>query len=290
MTTSPLRQSSSASSSSPGLASTGGGTRSPLADFPIQEENFHLAQLHYVLCNEVEQEAILERLSPARSNGVHLGFSCWLNFDILAEKKSPYALLCDFDSNMIALLNTIQRIIAISQTPDEFIEKFWQELSSHEELHFQGFFGPTGIVNYENFRHQMRLKGWLSTPEKFQIIKEMYAQGRILHRKLDITDTSAFDQIKQWAFTQNLVFDSLYTSNIPEWVFQSSLEKRNALYRNVEKIIDPSTQVITAQKRYQYGSEQPKLSLTTGSHPKVQYERTKKRTRQVRDPTPETES
>ncbi|NGX60405.1 MAG: hypothetical protein KR126chlam3_01578 [Chlamydiae bacterium] len=284
MTTNPLGTSSSASSALPVVNSSGGGKSSPLANFPIQVEHPPLSKLHYVLCNEEDQNEILEQLSPARSNGVHLGFSCWLNFDILAEKKTPYAILCDFDSNMIALLNFIQKIIIISRTPDEFIETFWQKLSSQEKLDFEGFLGPRGHVNYEQFCEKMKQGGWLSSPEKFQTIKDMYAQGKILHRKLDVTDESAFNQIKQWALDHHLVFDTLYTSNIPEWIFQSTFEKRQTLYRNVAKIIDPRTQVITAQKTNQYGSEQPKLSLTTGSHPQIHYERSKKKRRVMNNP------
>jgi len=275
MTTNPLGTSSSASSALPVVNSSGGGKSSPLADFPIQEEHPALTKLHYVLCNEEGQKEILEQLSPARSNGVHLGFSCWLNFDILSEKPTPYAILCDFDPNMLALLDLMQQIITISRTPEEFIETFWKELSSEDEINFNELFGSKGRIDYEQFCEEMHQGGWLSTPEKFLIIREMYAQGRILHRKLDITEENAFNQIKHWALDHHLVFDTLYTSNIPEWIFQSTFAKRDALNKNAAKIIDPQTQVITAQKTYKYGGEQPKLSLKTGSHPPLQYEHSK---------------
>ncbi len=250
--------------------------KSAFSDFPIQKSDPHLEKVHHVLCNELGQTEVLEKLNPSRSNGIHLGFSCWLNFDILAERKTPFAILCDFDPNMVALLDLMEQAIQRSKTPEEFMKNFWSNLSSQTELKFQGFLGLDGsLIDYKIFYNQMNEKGWLSSQEKFQTIKEMYAQDRIIHRLLDITDEESFDKINKWAKNHSLAFDTLYTSNIPEWLYSSNINT-DKMHKNTEKIIDPQTIVITAQKLNQLGKEGPKLSLTSGRHPKVRYQPRKK--------------
>lgn len=248
-----------------------GSDASPFADFPINElESPSLTSLHYVLCNEMGQGEILSQLTPSRSNGMHLGFACWMNFDILAERNTPYAILCDYDENMIALLNLMKKTILQSNTPEEFMCQFWDELSSREELNFTSFIGIDTHVDRAQFEEQMREKGWLSTPEKFQFVKEMYLEGRILHRQLNVADTTAFDQLKAWADSHRLVFDTIYTSNIPEWLFHSRGDLQ-AMMANVERLMDPQSIAITAQTRNQQTKEGPTLHLGTGEHPELRY-------------------
>jgi len=251
-------------------------TPSPFADFPLAElENPALSDLYYVLCNELNQEEVLLNLTTARANGVHLGFACWMNFDILAEQNTPYALLCDANDNMIALLNVIKSCVLASDAPGEFMEKFWKNLSSNQELDFQSLLGIDRHYDKASFALLMEQKGWLSTPEKFHAIKTMYAEERILHHHLNIVDVNAFAELKAWAQRHDLVFYTIYTSNIANWLHHSRGQVE-VMLSNIETLLNPNTSVVSAQKSDPLSQEAPKQELTVGSHPKLKYTTTSK--------------
>jgi len=247
--------------------------RSILSAFPIKTlTDVPLDKLGYVLCNEKGQETVLRKLqhvhSPSTTPRVHLGFSCWFNFDLLAQRESDLGIICDFDSNMIATLDLMKKAILCSETREKFIELFWESLEKAE-----GFGGrlqdEEKFLNYDDFREKYLGRGWLKTEESFTKIQNMYREDQIIHRQLDICDKKAFGEIATWLRENDLQFDTLYSSNIPEWLHESSSSK--AMYENLDGVISDQTAVLTAQKRFK-NKGSPTLSLNVGIHSKVAYE------------------
>jgi len=253
-------------------------------NFPLEKTKpLSLDRVHYVLSNEKGQTKLFSELAPVstRSNGIHLGFACWLNFDLIALRKPQFAILCDIDTDMIALLDLIKETVKTSSTQDEFIEAFWQKLSKTNN--FSGLLGKKEILNKERFREKMQSKGWLSSQENFLTVKQMYFDGKIIHRVLNVTDTSGkFTQIQSWARENQLAFDTIYLSNIVEWVKGN----QTPMNQNIDKLMDAQTCVISAWKENPLTGS-PLLHFEQGNIPEVKYAAKKKLTvRKEEDSTP----
>jgi len=246
----------------------------PFDVFPIEEsKDAVLEELHYVLCNEEGQGETLLNLPESRKNGVHLGFACWMNFDILAKQNTPFAVLCDCNENMIALLDLIKSTVLDSNSPAAFIENFWQKLSQNPSLNFDGLLGIHGSLDKSGFSRLTEAGGWLSSRDSFQVIQDMYKKNRILHRSLNISDQDAFTKLKTWATRHNLVFDTIYTSNIAEWLHHSR-GAVDIMVDNINQLTDPKTSIVSAQKKTgEVKKEIPEQTLNTGSHPTLKYTR-----------------
>lgn len=230
-----------------------------------------LETIHYALSNEKGQE-LVQNLTKAQTNDLHLGFACWLNFDIIAKTKVPRAIICDIDSNMIALLNTIRSCAIAANSSDKFIDLFWKQLEG-----IDGFVGLPGIdlefvQTKEEFTEKVKSSGWLSDETSFRYIKGMYGEGKIIHRMVDITDRDAFTELGQWKKAQEANFHTVYTSNIPEWLYHSRAGLAN-LKSNMGKILDRDTTVLTAHKETAHQRLGPTLHSEVGSHPKLPYAR-----------------
>ena len=117
-------------------------------------------------------------------------------------------------------------------------------------------------------RELTRPGSWLSTNEGFHFIREMHRKNRILYTQLDAT--GCFDLL------QNLQIRTLYTSNIHDWVEESSVNKEAFEY-NMHSLIDDDTLYIDAfyphTNRYglpvQDGTGPP-LRITEGRLPTFQ--------------------
>jgi len=230
-----------------------------------------LEKIHYALSNEKGQE-LVQSLTQAQTSDLHLGFACWLNFDIIAKTNVPRAIICDIDTDMIALFNTLRSCVIEANTIDEFIDLFWNQLEKTKD-----FVGLPGIDyefvdNKEKFAKKVKSIGWLSDETQFKYIKSLYSEGKIIHRNVDITDKDAFKQLAQWKNDQNANFHTVYTSNIPEWLYQSNggLKK---LETNMREILDTHTTVLTAFKDTANHELGPTLHKETGRHPQLPYAR-----------------
>ena len=107
---------------------------------------------------------------------------------------------------------------------------------------------------------------WLHTDERFFAIKKLYHMGQIQHLNLDLVeDSSFFAQLKQWAEHNQLAFDIVYVSNIPECLQRSqahtALTKMKA---NLLKIMSPQTILIDA-KQQSCETGDPVLRVTSRS-------------------------
>ena len=254
----------------------------PFKDFPLPfSPILKLNDIPYVLCNEEGQRDVLTLLEsiPHSENGIHLGFSCWFNYDCISIRSPSKAIICDIDQNTIAVLNMIKRIVADSKNSDQFMELFWKALQENPDLDFPGLIAEQGeCLNYDRFCLKMKTNGgWLSSEEHFEVIKRMYRDGLIIHCQLNIAkDVSAFDSLQQWAIQNKLSFDTIYISNIPEWLFIHSKDQLSQMKTNLNKLLDAKTYVLSAWKKMMTKGS-PELHFGLGSIPEMSYDSLKKR-------------
>ena len=64
---------------------------------------------------------------------------------------------------------------------------------------------------------------------------------------MDITDQAAAEKIHTWIRTRDLELDTLYVSNIVEWL-QDDWQKREAFHDNMKSLTTAHTRMIDAKK------------------------------------------
>jgi hypothetical protein len=210
----------------------------------------------YIFCNEERQaETISELTAIERQPGHgHLGFACWLNFDIIAATHPKYAILCDINPKLVNIYDILKETVLSSSNREEFVENIRKKLGSEiDEAH--------GLCRDDQapFEQELRRQGgWLSTDVGFEYVKNLYRTGAIEHRILDATSTKFVELF-------NRQFQTIYASNIREWL---SGTKAEAFESNMRNVISPRTCFIDAF--YPTSSKKgfgPPLRLTKGRFP-----------------------
>lgn len=204
----------------------------------------------YVLTTEIGHLEALSQLKllPAAQEGLYLGFAFEFNYHVLAQRPVKFAWICDINQRMHALYTFVANTIIRSPTREAFLYAFRDELKSKADDYFgcdQGL--ENRVIDY----YVNREFSWLHTDERFFAIKKLYHMGQIQHLNLDLVeDSSFFAQLKQWAEHNQLAFDIVYVSNIPECLQRSqahtALTKMKA---NLLKIMSPQTILIDAKQQ-----------------------------------------
>ncbi len=217
---------------------------------PLQKTGCRSCQ-PYIGCNEENQSGMLQlaavnsRIGP--ENRVHLGFSVWFNFDLMSVTKPAFGIICDVDDHVIDIYSGIQQCILESPDALTFVDKFRNFLIENAESFFAGL--PPGEIKklFDIDAELVRPGSWLQTPEKFQAIKALHEDGRIRYLNLDITDKNGvFTGIATWMSSNKLELDTLYTSNIIEWL--QSETPRTSYLKNLQGICSVNTRFMQAYK------------------------------------------
>ena len=212
--------------------------------------------------NEVNR-SVLDQLKhlPKRS-GSHFGFACLLNYDILAasDPGAEGAYLCDIDSKVIQFFDWARDAMIEASNRESFIDRFY---SQHK---FQVLKDCQMKTVEEAFKEEMQRPGsWLSTEEGFLRIKKLYQQNVIHHL---ILDAASHSEAFQKQLPQNVRFQTVYVSNIPEWLLNHSTLKMENFQENMKLVIQPDTCFIDAfyPDKNQKGMGPP-LRVTVGCIP-----------------------
>ena len=232
--------------------------------FPAMEpKEFYLDEPPYILTSEVGQLDALELLRPINplKNGIYLGFAFEFNYHLLAERPFELAWICDINSRMHTLYKFIETTIITTPTRDSFIEAFRKELFEKGGYYFshEGGFAEKVLAHYLNEKFS-----WLHSEEKFLRIRSLYREHKIHHVNLNLVEDSGyFAQMKMWADDAGFRFDTVYVSNIPEWVQRSDMVSVARMKANLLKIVSPETNFIDARQP-NFESGEPKIRLTRG--------------------------
>jgi hypothetical protein len=239
-----------------GLIDTGPFKGLPL---PLQRKGYR-SSLPYISCNEQEQAATLTKLasdpsSIPRKLKVHLGFSVWFNLDLIAVTKPSYGILCDYDDKIMDIYQGIIESLAKSTNRREFVRHFGLFL----EQNCENLFALTKeeLSNFFNIQNELTRPGsWLASQDSFQVIKDLSTEGRLLFLNLDITDTQGiFPSIRDWLDKNNLELDTLYGSNIIDWLKD---DQKQLQYRlNLKTISTENTRFIQAYAHVPKKSKKP---------------------------------
>lgn len=247
---------------------------SPFNDFP------NLSKQHdttvFQLCNEKHRARTLVKLGkyPKIPESLHFGFSCWANYDIMAERQSKYGILCDISPAAIKYLDELRNMILLSSDLDSFIKLFRAE------------FYEAPLICKTISEEKNRPRYWVGDGDKFLYIQKMYKEGRIKHVQLNMSNnTGMFSKINDFIKQKGWRVDTIYTSNVREWIATRRMKKSfyinksyNIANENLKLLIVPETIFIEAQRRVLRSKVRAVQSLTVGGMPEITY--VKKRAKQ----------
>ena len=207
-----------------------------------------LSDSTYVVCNETSYHETLSLLRqlPRNDNGVHIGWACQFNYDVIACRQPQYAIICDINTNMHNLYKKICFLLLSKIDRETFNQElllFFSQPEIQEKLSYTHEFStPLELLQ------KLQWEGsWLTCDDKYELIQDMHTQKRIVYRMLDITDDSGyFSALHSWLNTNCLEVDTLYASNIIEWLKSEDQQSRYRL--NLEQLMSPNTQFIYAKR------------------------------------------
>ena len=201
----------------------------------------------YLMTTEEGHEAGLQALSsyPEKENGIYLGFAFEFNYHVLATRNVQKAYICDINPRMHTLYAWVQKNIIETSDRTEFLRKFEHELTSNSDYYLG--YTSTGREVIEHFTSKEF--SWLYKDSTYATIRQLYLAGKIIHLELNLSaDQATFQNLALSARQNGQVFDVIYLSNIPEWIYRSgSLEKMKA---NLATLITPETILVDAKQKY----------------------------------------
>jgi hypothetical protein len=210
------------------------------------DQSFGVYTKPHILTNETGLDQSMQKLmeSSCHKNSFHVGFSNWFNFDVIVARRTLGAIIGDISDLVFNFFSIVQHCILSSPTRNDFIREMsgivkqeqFCRLSAAEEL-------------CEDFKKEcMRGGSWISSDASFAYIKGLYEQNKIFFLRIDITDNAAFKMIKDFLDVNHFYLDTLYVSNIGDWLRNQPENqlKLSQMKASIEHISENKTFIIDA--------------------------------------------
>lgn len=225
------------------------------SDIFMLDRDFEISKRPYVLTNESNQPATVAALRsiPRPDKPFHIGFSGWENYNLMVARQSCGALLGDINNTVMELFRKTQATVLLSKTRQDFVENILLELEPQKERFFREDCG----MDSSAIRSELTREGsWLSTDASYGYVQSLYAEGKIAHIRLDISDRAAFAKVDAWLKANQLTCDSQYLSNIGDWflLMEDGGKGIRSMKASVNRIITESTVIIDASEHFYHPS------------------------------------
>lgn len=217
----------------------------------------------FATSNEVGQTQVLHNLRKAKKfpGGGHLGISGLYNWDIIAQMKSEFAVLIDFNPKVAVFNRNMLAILAEASSPKDFERRALIQMDKdleadggfyafnvryddmHVKYHGRNFSDLPKIeqLKYQLKRMRHREHGALSK-ENFPFLQKMAREGRIVPLHLDFCDTKAIQTIASAVHEGGHFFSSIYLSNIYDYL--QSTTSNQTFKQNLAALSRPCTCVV----------------------------------------------
>lgn len=212
---------------------------------------------------------------PHIHKSFHLGFSGWHNFDIIAKRRSSRALICDLNPENALFLSYALFALRACATREQFInqlsvfihENSYSDLRTTNRTPCQKRITEYGIQfcanvsespSYANcYRREEevsieleRENSWLYTPERYTYLRKLALADKIVLITENICNWEVFSKIQHILQDNMLQIDTLYVSNISEWIH--SEDKENFLKTIQALATDTQTLIIDARLKINF--------------------------------------
>ncbi len=213
----------------------------------------------YITTNETNlatiRQLLQEHPKPALQT-IHIGCATWHNLDLMCERKSDYGLIIDFNPKNAEFIEKTMDIIQASASREEFKQSMVAYLHSLEGEQRDLFFHrdqhglPTDRIEEELTREG----SWLQSEETYLFIKKLVSKDHLIAITEDITNFEVFAQIRTFLDSKDIAIDTLYLSNICNFMRTDS--DKNAFIKSVKHMLAPDTVLINCPKLRQLDTNQ----------------------------------
>lgn len=202
----------------------------------------------YITCNEQNQQSVLKLLASqsaevVKGSRLHVGFSVWFNLDVIATTKPDYAVLFDIDPAVLHFVYpSIQKAITSANSREEFINHLVSAVEKDPLM------SPiAGSLKTDLSELSQSGYGFLASEDNFQFVKAKFAANAIYFGQMNLAIEDNIDLLMKWIKENHLQLDTLYLSNIPEWIInQHSKENWRPVQQAIQSLMTPSTRLIDA--------------------------------------------
>ncbi len=208
----------------------------------------------YITTNETNLEGArqLFKERPRPEDGIstiHIGCATWHNLDMICTRRSTYGLIIDFNPKNAEFIKKTIDLIGFSESRDAFKQAMIMHLNSLEGKEKELFFHadqkglPTDRIEMELLREG----SWLQSEENYLFIKQqLVAKDRLIAITEDITNFENFAKIRKFLDSNNIVIDTLYLSNICN--FMRTPSDKNAFMKSTKHLLNADTIFINSRQ------------------------------------------
>ena len=203
--------------------------------------------------------------------GGYAGVGAAQNYDMIAEARSQWAWIFDYDPNVYRLHQILKPLVIASPTPRSFADLFGpiienQKRATHLIVKHHGPDASASLVSFyygyrkrlwrhysKSFSFHARRKAfdWLANDERYAYIRELHQQDRIIPVKGDMLAARGLRSIGKAAKALDVPIRIYYTSNAPTaWGGQITEDYKD----NVLGFpFDPQSVLLATYSAKQYG-------------------------------------
>ncbi|MFA7255641.1 MAG: radical SAM protein [Candidatus Omnitrophota bacterium] len=200
----------------------------------------------FAFSSEAGYDAVLEsiRLSdPAiRNTAVHIGVSGMQNLDIMAARHSRWGILLDVNKRTVKFFNLVEGIFKDNPgiSKREFLEALFRRMDQYKATRPQeaNYF----LNSYQNLMLEMTTdRSWLTDNARFQHIKAMFLEDRIVSVRGVAEDKNIFKKFRDWMSENGLTLDTFYISNVIDYV---PAQEREDFYASIVSVSNGQTFIL----------------------------------------------
>ncbi len=230
----------------------------------------------YISTNETGLAKTREILNntPKIKDGCHIGFSGWHNFDIMVIRKSDYAIICDINPENAYFLHHVLEMIKNNSDRLHFVgaaasyvkkvdrtniidpNKLETSVAFQPNVSEDPIYDDVVFPSDEIPIELKREGSWLNTDESYQYIRKLAQNDKIVLISENILNTATFEKIKNVLQNNNFQIDSLYVSNIHDYM--NTKENRETFLKTIDTLSENETIIITTDSQLIQKSEKAK--------------------------------
>lgn len=179
---------------------------------------------------------------------IHIGCATWHNFDIMCERKSSYGLIVDFNPENSKFIEKTIDLINVSESRDIFKQKMNDYLNLLEGDKKDLFFhwDQKGLPTEKIEKELEREGSWLQTEDNYLFIKKLVSRDRVVAITEDITNFENFSRLRKFLDSQNISIDTLYLSNICNFMMSDS--RKSSFIKSIKQLLQNDTILINCPK------------------------------------------
>lgn len=212
----------------------------------------------YPICNETNLEAVSNELKMAKipeGQKAHIGCAGWYNFDIMAIRKSDYGIIFDINKDSADFMKMTIEFLRLKESKVEFENSIIEYMLKKQAQNSRTFYckydfeSKKQIPLHDTVKYEKsRKESWLFSEESFQQIRLMAIEGRLGVIQQTMEETTAFQSIKDKLQQQKISVDTLYTSNIANFMdpIDSKSTQSQSFTASVTTLLDDDTLFISS--------------------------------------------